>query len=145
MPDDPSYYALRNVIWATGSRIVHSKTANSFSETWRTAWGWFENALSVHTEIIFLGSFMTVVQVLILMVRTLSLKRGSNIGAVVLNYFYRHIIARAWARHRCNTCSVPMPCDLPAPKDYIDNLLVLGIFRRMMFRTGTGCSGLSIA
>lgn len=78
MPDDPSYYALRNIIWATGSRIVHSKTANSFSETWRTAWSWFENALSVHTEIIFLGSFMTVVQVLILMVRTVFFETRFN-------------------------------------------------------------------
>lgn len=145
MPDDPSYYALRNIIWATGSRVVHAKTANSFSETWRTAWGWFENALSVHTEIIFLGSFMTVVQVLILMVRTFSLKRSSNIGAAVLNCLYRHIIARAWARHRCNICSAPMPCGLPAPKAYTDNLLVPGIFRRTRFRIGTGCSGLSIA
>lgn len=84
MPDDPSYYALRNIIWATGSRIVHSKTANSFTETWRIAWAWFENTLSVHTEIIFLGSFMTVVQVLILTVGTILLVRNSNVGAVVL-------------------------------------------------------------
>lgn len=81
MPDDPSYYALRNVVWASGSRIVLSKTANSFSEIWKTSWAWFENALSVHTEVIFLGSFMTAVQVLILMVRTIFFSRGGNIGA----------------------------------------------------------------
>jgi hypothetical protein len=87
MPDDPSYYALRNIVWATGSRIVLSKTTNSFSETWKTSWAWFENALSVHTEVIFLGSFMTAVQVLILMVRTVRSKLRSNRGAVVLNSY----------------------------------------------------------
>lgn len=95
MPDDPSYYALRNIIWATGSRIVHSKTANSFNETWRTAWAWFENALAVHTEVIFLGSFMTVVQVLILMVRIISINCDSIVGAVTLMIYFRHIIVTA--------------------------------------------------
>ncbi|KAH8691680.1 fungal-specific transcription factor domain-containing protein [Talaromyces proteolyticus] len=67
MPDDKSYYALRNIVWASGSRIVLSKTVTSFVETWQASWAWFENALSVHTEIIFFRSSMIAVQVLILM------------------------------------------------------------------------------
>lgn len=64
---------------------------------------------------------------------------------MILTILLRHITARAWAKHHCSICSVPMPCDLPAPKAYIDNLLVPGISRRMMFRIGIGCFGRSIA
>lgn len=73
-----------------------------------------------------------------------SFKMGSNVG-VILNLLPRHITARAWASHRCNICSVPMPCVLPVPKDYIDSLLIPGISRHMTFCTGTGCFGPSIA
>jgi hypothetical protein len=68
MPDDKSYYALRNVLWARGCRIVLSKTT-SFREASQASWAFFENALSVHTEILFLRGSMMGVQALILMVR----------------------------------------------------------------------------
>ncbi|KAJ9610300.1 hypothetical protein H2200_005077 [Cladophialophora chaetospira] len=66
MPDDKALYALRNVLWASGCRIVLSKTA-SCREASRTSWALFENALSVHTEILFSRASMTGVQALVLM------------------------------------------------------------------------------
>lgn len=66
--DDKAWYALRNIVLACGCRIALSKTA-SFSEASRSSWLYFENALSVYTDLVFLrGSFM-IVQALILMVR----------------------------------------------------------------------------
>ena len=68
MSDDKAFYALRNVIWAYGCRIMLSKTA-SFHEASQASWALFENALSVHTEILFVRASMVAVQALILMVR----------------------------------------------------------------------------
>jgi hypothetical protein len=67
MPDDKAWYALRNVLWASGCRIVLSRTA-SLRIAAQTAWPLFENALSAHTEILFTRSSMMGVQSLILMV-----------------------------------------------------------------------------
>jgi len=67
IPDDKANYALRNVLWACGCRIVLSKTA-TFREAAQASWALFENALSVHTDILFLRGSMVEVQALILMV-----------------------------------------------------------------------------
>lgn len=66
--DDYAWFALRNVVWASGSRIVLSKTAN-FRTASQTSRALFENALSVYTEIQFLRASMVAVQALILLVR----------------------------------------------------------------------------
>jgi hypothetical protein len=66
--EDPSWYALRNVIYASGSRIVLAKT-KSFRQANQLAWRWFENALSVHTEILYFRTSLIGVQALTLMVR----------------------------------------------------------------------------
>jgi hypothetical protein len=66
--DDYAWFALRNVVWATGSRIMLSKTAN-FRRASQTSRALFENALSVYTEIQFLRASMMAVQALILQVR----------------------------------------------------------------------------
>ncbi|KAF2101307.1 hypothetical protein NA57DRAFT_72748 [Rhizodiscina lignyota] len=66
IPDDKAWYALRNVIWASGCRIVLSKTA-SFREVSQASWAFFENALSVHTEILLVRASMVAVQALALM------------------------------------------------------------------------------
>jgi hypothetical protein len=67
-PDDKAWYALRNVLWAWGSRIVLSKTSG-FRDVSKVSWALFENALSVHTETLFLRASSMAVQALILMVR----------------------------------------------------------------------------
>lgn len=70
MPGDKAWYALRNIIWASGCRIALSKMpGSSFREASDTSWGFFENALSVHTEVLFLRASVMGVQALILMVR----------------------------------------------------------------------------
>jgi hypothetical protein len=65
---DPAWYALRNAIYASGCRIELSKY-KPFSEANQMAWGWFENALAVHTEILYFRTSILGVQVLTLMVR----------------------------------------------------------------------------
>ena len=69
--DDKGWYALRNMLWAHGCRIVLSKT-RTFRETLQASWAFFENALSVHTETLFLHTSMMSVQAVILMVGALS-------------------------------------------------------------------------
>lgn len=66
-PDDKAWFALRNVLWATGSRIVLSKTA-SFSQVRSISKSLFENALSVSAELMFFRDSLEAVQALILMV-----------------------------------------------------------------------------
>jgi hypothetical protein len=66
--DDKYWYAFRNVLWASGCRILLSRTT-TFSDACQTSWALFENALSAHTEILYLRSSMLGVQTLILMVR----------------------------------------------------------------------------
>lgn len=65
--DDPSWFALRNVVYSYGCRLEQSKT-KPFREAYAASWGWFENALSVHTEILHFRSSVVSVQALALMV-----------------------------------------------------------------------------
>lgn len=58
---------MRNVVYAYGCRILMSKTA-TFSEAIQSATGWFENALSVHTDLIYRQASLLAVQVLVVMV-----------------------------------------------------------------------------
>ncbi|KAI1616602.1 fungal-specific transcription factor domain-containing protein [Exophiala viscosa] len=63
---DPAWYALRNVVYAFGCRIELSK-CSSFKEATQSAWDWFENALSVHTEVLYFRTSIVGVQALTLM------------------------------------------------------------------------------
>ncbi|OAL38898.1 hypothetical protein AYO20_01649 [Fonsecaea nubica] len=72
--DDKGWYALRNIIWAHGCQIVLSKT-RTFNDTLQASWALFQNALSVHTEIMFLHTSLMGVQALISMVTTLVLSK----------------------------------------------------------------------
>lgn len=65
--DDRAWYALRNAIYAIGCRIVMSKT-HSFTEAYRTAWCFFENALSAHTEMLYFRTSILGVRALAVMV-----------------------------------------------------------------------------
>lgn len=64
---DPGWYALRNTIYAAGCRIEMSRS-NSLKDCNRDAWGYFENALSVHTEVLYFRTSMVGIQALTLMV-----------------------------------------------------------------------------
>lgn len=67
MDEEPGWYALRNVVYATGWRIMASKS-QTFADASEASWGFFENALSVHTEMLYLRSSILSVQALVLMV-----------------------------------------------------------------------------
>lgn len=67
--DDPAWYAIRNTIFATGCRFTLSEDDSpaSYAEACRQAWGFFENALSVHTELIYYQTSFTAIQALLIM------------------------------------------------------------------------------
>lgn len=65
--DEPAWYALRNAIYASGCRIEMAKRA-SFREAREAAWLWFENALSVHSELLYWQPTVIGVQALTVMV-----------------------------------------------------------------------------
>jgi hypothetical protein len=64
---DPTWHALRNLVFATGCRIEMCKS-NSFREAAKRAWRYFENALSVYARLLFFKTSIVGVQVLTLMV-----------------------------------------------------------------------------
>ena len=67
--DDAAWYALRNVVYAFGCRASTFK--ESVPETWpeaqSKAWRFFENALGVHTELVYFRSDVSAVQALLVM------------------------------------------------------------------------------
>lgn len=77
--DDPGWYALRNTIYASGCRIELSKT-QSLKESNEAAWGWFENALSAHTEILYFRTSMVGIQALTTMVGVSKRETGQSRG-----------------------------------------------------------------
>lgn len=69
LPDDPSWYAMRSTIYASGCMALLSKDSSvAFGDVHRMAWRYFENAISVHTELLITPSGLTAVQALTLMV-----------------------------------------------------------------------------
>lgn len=68
--DDPAWYALRNVVYAFGCRasIFQETVPETWTEAQTKAWGYFENALSVHTELVYFRSNLASVQALLAMV-----------------------------------------------------------------------------
>lgn len=69
--ENPAWYALRHVIYAFGARIVHysKPSENAWIEAQRISWRYFENALSVHTQLIYCCSQLQAVESLLLMVK----------------------------------------------------------------------------
>ncbi|KAF2186192.1 hypothetical protein K469DRAFT_687197 [Zopfia rhizophila CBS 207.26] len=67
--DDASWYALRNAVYATGCKahISRNNHPQSFKHAQSEAWKYFENALSVHTELIYMRSGLMAVQALMIM------------------------------------------------------------------------------
>lgn len=68
--DDPAWYALRNVVYAFGCRAstFNEAVPESWGEAQRKSWPYFENALSVHTELVYFRSSLSAVQALLVMV-----------------------------------------------------------------------------
>jgi hypothetical protein len=67
--DDVSWFALRNTVYASGCRVMLSKHASmTFLEAQAQAWLYFENALSVHTDLLYTPTGLAAVQALALMV-----------------------------------------------------------------------------
>ncbi|KIW38530.1 uncharacterized protein PV06_09486 [Exophiala oligosperma] len=66
---DSAWYALRNTVYAIGclSALSRGPYPSAFVEARSQAWRYFENALSVHTELIYARSGMDAVQVMIAM------------------------------------------------------------------------------
>ena len=68
--DDLAWYALRNAVYAAGCQIESSRVQSAAShDTQAQAWQFFENALSVHTELLYAPSNITAIQALAIMVR----------------------------------------------------------------------------
>jgi hypothetical protein len=66
---DPAWYALRNAIFATGCRSNLAKEPSSgFLVAHRLSWKYFQNALSVYTELQFARTGLMAVQALAVMV-----------------------------------------------------------------------------
>jgi len=67
--NDPAWHALRNTVYASGCRIVLSKDDSlRYSDIQKEAWSYFQNAMSVHTELLFTFTSLMAVRALIAMV-----------------------------------------------------------------------------
>lgn len=66
---DPSWYALRNVVYAAGCRSILSKEhPTPFCVGQGHGWQYFQNALSVHTDLLYSRTNLMAVQALAAMV-----------------------------------------------------------------------------
>lgn len=72
--DDPAWYALRHAVFATGARMVLSRTS-SFQVASEVSWALFGNAFSVHSELAYFKSSLMAIQALTVMVRLSRLGR----------------------------------------------------------------------
>jgi len=67
--EDPSWYALRNVVYAAGCRCLLARDRQvAFAKAQAEAWGIFSNALAVFTDLLFKPSGLLTVQAITLMV-----------------------------------------------------------------------------
>lgn len=68
--NDPAWYALRNVVYAFGSRTSAYREAvpESWGDAQRQSWRYFENALSVYGELAHFRSNLFTVQAILAMV-----------------------------------------------------------------------------
>ena len=70
---DPAWYAVRNAVYASGCRLYHSANQEaSFSRIQEEAWGYFSNALSVHSDLLLRSPSLRAVRALLAMVSAVS-------------------------------------------------------------------------
>lgn len=86
--DDPAWYALRHAVFATGARMVLSRTS-SFQVASEVSWAFFGNAFSVHSELAYFKSSLMGIQALTVMV-SLSCVRRTFPSAKALLLLSRH-------------------------------------------------------
>ncbi|OCL02150.1 hypothetical protein AOQ84DRAFT_349537 [Glonium stellatum] len=69
LDDDSIWYALRNTVYASGCKISLTKEdrPNAFVDAQAKAWRYFENALSMHTDLIYMRTGLPAVQTLLAM------------------------------------------------------------------------------
>lgn len=67
---DTAWYALRNTVYATGCRITAADGAHlaASTEAHGQAWQYFQNALSVHTDLVCVRSGTSAIEALAVMV-----------------------------------------------------------------------------
>lgn len=135
-----AWYALRNTVFASGCRIALSKDASkSFSEIESEAWGYFANAFSVYTELMFTFSGLLAVRALIAMVR---LQPNSiNVADEQHSLFSQ----KDSAAPPFSTCYAQMPLEWLTQKVFIDSLQSPGTSLKMKLYNTIGYSGLYIA
>ena len=69
--DGSSWYALQNTVYAFGCRIILSKDPSiPFTQVQAQAWRFFENALAVHMDLLYMPTGLMAVQALAIMVRS---------------------------------------------------------------------------
>jgi len=67
--DDPAWYAIRNVVYASGCRLHHSSHhAATFSDIQEEAEGYFSNALLVHSQLLLGRPSLQAIRALLAMV-----------------------------------------------------------------------------
>jgi len=66
---DPAWYALRHTVYATGCRLALSvnDTPASFNDARKQSWRLYENALAVHTDLLYGKTDITAIQALLFM------------------------------------------------------------------------------
>lgn len=104
--DDPAWYALRNIVYASGCRIVTSKVA-TFHEAQQASWPFFENSLSVHTQLLYWQTTVTGVQALTAMVGIMTIR------SVVFADASRPTLPMQSAVRYYSTCCVQWQSGLP--------------------------------
>ncbi|KAH7351463.1 fungal-specific transcription factor domain-containing protein [Pyrenochaeta sp. MPI-SDFR-AT-0127] len=67
--DDAEWYALRNAVYASGCKVYLAQQCqtDSFDLSQAESWKYFENALSVHTELVYMRSGLMAIQALVTM------------------------------------------------------------------------------
>lgn len=74
LEDDPAWYALRNAVYASGCRILVNRSMG-FQAAQEQAWPFFENALSVQSQVLYWQTTVIGVQAFAVMVGTLNPSR----------------------------------------------------------------------
>ena len=71
---DVAWYALRNIVYAFGARVATNRDSptNGWVEAQLHGWKYFQNAFSVHSDLVYSWSSVPAVQALFCMVSNMS-------------------------------------------------------------------------
>lgn len=86
--EDPVWYAVRNTVYASGCRLHRSANhAANFSAIQDEAWGYFSNALSVHSELLLSSPSIGAVRALLAMVNSLAFELPPVLTFAIQSFF----------------------------------------------------------